>query len=99
MRTTPGGTRRPGRNQDQIFSTEGNDMTVPLMKPRAGDSNRTDSHHNCQPWLSLSVRATLPLSMLFADCTKPYRNTPSIPKAKGGFLYLLSSWVYTRIGL
>ena len=38
-----------------------------------------------------SVRATLPPSILFADCTKLYRDTPSISKAKGGFLYLLSS--------
>ena len=46
-----------------------------------------------------SVRATLPPSMLFADCAEPYRNTLSIPNAKGSLLYLLSSWAYTRIGL
>ena len=45
------------------------------------------------------IRATQPPSMLFADCTEPYRNTPSIPKAKGDLLYLLSTWAYTRIGL
>ena len=41
------------------------------------------------------VRATLPPSMLIADCAEPYRNIPSMLKAKDGLLYLLSSWAYT----
>ena len=59
-------------------------------------------HFTLQPWcLSTTppVRATLLPSMLFVDCLELYRNIPSIPKAKGGFLYLLSSCAYIRLGL
>ena len=50
-----------------------------------------------QSYYLVLLTTTLPPNILFADCTELYKNTPSIPKAKGGLLYPLSSWAYTRI--